>query len=124
MAFEDVKADSWYRQYVSAAYNAGIVQGVSNTWFGAADNITREDLAVMCSRAAEKQNITFNMSSEKTVNDESSIAEYAVDSVKEMCRAGIINGDENGNFNPKSFATRAEAAKIVAGILRTMEADK
>lgn len=44
--------------------------------------------------------------------DESSI-EYA-EAVNVMSGIGVIQGDDNGNFNPKGTLTREQAAKIVA----------
>ena len=47
--------------------------------------------------------------------DESSI-EYA-EAVNVMSGIGVIQGDDNGNFNPKGTLTREQAAKIVAYML-------
>lgn len=53
-------------------------------------------------------------------NDENEIDEYAKEAVAALSKAKIINGD-NGNFRPKSYATRAEAAKIVYEIIKGAE---
>ena len=55
------------------------------------------------------QNIEFN--------DAGSVADYAKDAVFKMAEAGVVNGDDLGNFNPQSFATRAETTKMLYGIL-------
>ena len=46
------------------------------------------------------------------LHDVKDIAEYAIDSVKWAYCAGIMTGDENGNFNPKAGTTRAQAASV------------
>ena len=51
-------------------------------------------------------------SDEITYSDVKDIAEYAIDSVKWAYCAGIMTGDENGNFNPKAGTTRAQAASV------------
>ena len=50
--------------------------------------------------------------------DESKMSSWAVDSIKKVSDAGIMNGDTNGNFNPKSYLTREEAAVIVAKLMK------
>lgn len=114
MNFEDVKEEDWYYAYVRSAYYADIVKGVSETMFGAGQNITRQDIAVMSCRAADVSDVKIAETAQEFIfADESDIAEYANDAVRLMQRGGIINGDENGRFNPEAYATRAEAAKII-----------
>ena len=118
MNFEDITEEDWYYDYVRSAYYADIVRGISNTMFGAGQNITRQDIAVMSQRAAEISNVVIDETAQEFVfGDEDAVAEYAYAAVKLMQRGGIINGDENGNFNPTSYATRAEAAKIIYNLL-------
>lgn len=50
-------------------------------------------------------------------NDEAKIPAWALPSVKKAADAGIMLGDEKGNFNPNNNLTRAEAAVIVARLL-------
>ena len=45
--------------------------------------------------------------------DRDDISDYAKESVMLMKRLGVISGNENGEFKPKDFATRAEAAQII-----------
>lgn len=49
--------------------------------------------------------------------DTEEVSEYALLAVKSMYRAGIVSGMGDGSFNPKGYATRAQAAKIIYGIL-------
>lgn len=42
---------------------------------------------------------------------------YAKEEIKALIEAGIINGNADGNFNPKDAITRAEFAKILAQLL-------
>ena len=48
--------------------------------------------------------------------DVSATASYA-EAVNTLHEYGIINGDNNGNFNPNSSVTRAEAAAIICRLL-------
>lgn len=113
--FKDVDENDWYNQFVVCAYNSGIVSGYSDTEFGIGDAVSREDIAVMILRAIDVCDYTLKNTAagDITFNDEGDISDYAKDAVKKLAQAGIINGDENGNFNPKQSATRAETAKIL-----------
>lgn len=112
--FEDVSEDDWSYRYVRSAYIAGIVNGISDTEFGYGQNITREDLCVMIERTLKAGSLTVSENSEANISfaDDDSISDYAKESVYNLAAAGIVSGDGE-NFNPKAYATRAEAAKIV-----------
>lgn len=49
--------------------------------------------------------------------DENKISSWAKESVEKVTKLGIMNGDTNGNFNPKANITREEVAVIVANLL-------
>lgn len=112
--FSDVTEDKWYAGYVGAAYNAGITSGYDNGRFGAGENITRQDAAVILARAIKAEN-SENLS---VFNDESDISEYAVKPIKALFEKGIIKGNETGNFLPKNMLTRAEAAMMIYNMLK------
>jgi hypothetical protein len=50
--------------------------------------------------------------------DDISISSYAKSAVYDLQKAGIVSGDVNGKFYPKSSATRAQAAKMMAVFLQ------
>ncbi len=110
LAFNDVSANDWFYPYVAGAYAKGIVTGISKEQFGANDNITRQDMAVMVYRAMNSPKVN---SDKIMFNDYTDISSYAKDAVGCMVSTGIINGFENNEFLPNSFATRAQAAKII-----------
>ncbi|MDD6484252.1 MAG: S-layer homology domain-containing protein [Clostridiales bacterium] len=115
-SFEDVEANSWYYGYVAAACEAGIVNGISDVLFGTGQNITREDMAVMAYRAALFGNTAFKNGAESFADDEK-IYDYAKEAVYALKAEGVMTGKENNLFAPKDFATRAEAAKIIYGLI-------
>lgn len=53
-----------------------------------------------------------------TFKDENKIAKWAKDAVDQVSDAGIMVGDDKGNFNPKKNLTREEAAMIIARLLK------
>lgn len=112
-SFADVAADAWYHDSVAIAVNNGIVQGISDTEFAPDAKITRQDIAVMVERAAKAANIQLSSGAELIFTDENDISDYALESVKAMAKAGIINGYEDGTFLPLTNATRAQAVVII-----------
>lgn len=114
-SFTDVSSDAYYAPYVEWANENGIVTGVGNRKFAPNDTVTREQMATMMVRYFEKFNINYQTENTVTTepNDIDKVSSWAKDAILALWRAGLINGDHNGNFNPASNATRAEAASFV-----------
>lgn len=112
--FSDVASDAWYKKYIASAVKAGIVSGISDGMFGTGKNITRQDVAVIASRAlsAPSNSVTTSFT------DNESIADYAKSAVAWMCEQGYIGGYEDKSFRPVNFCTRAEAARIIYEIIK------
>lgn len=115
-SFGDVSTDAWYFVSVETAYNLGIVTGADGR-FNPNAEITRQDMAVMLVRAAQVSGKTFADGQSKNFADASSIAPYARDAVDTLSKAGVINGISETEFAPCETATRAQAAKLLFGIL-------
>lgn len=110
--FEDCKAEDWFTPYVAAGVEAGVIKGVSDTEFAPNATITREDACTILGRALNK----VAQSNELKFTDADEVAEYAVPYVALLSELGYVNGYEDGSFAPTNNITRAEAAKIIAGI--------
>lgn len=119
--FSDVAEGDWYQPYVAAAEQNGIIGGMGDGTFGAGRSITRQDMAVMIYRAAEKRGIIEAADNDLTFTDAAQIAPYAADAVASLCAAGVINGTPDGAFMPGSGATRAEAAKMIYEIVKMLD---
>lgn len=119
--FNDVNAKDWAYKYIARAASAGIVSGYNGS-FSPSANITRQDLAVMLVRSLKAEG-KLPAASDKGADfaDNKEIADYALESISILYKNNIINGDENGNFMPESFATRAEAARMICGVLDMIE---
>ena len=111
ISFSDVAENDWFYSYIATAYNSGITQGIDAARFAPFDNITRQDIALMVARA-----MRLTAESDKIPFDFAAVSDYAQSAVKALYAEGILNGDQNGNFNPHSPATRAEVAKIMYSI--------
>ncbi|WP_168121599.1 S-layer homology domain-containing protein [Paenibacillus sp. HB172176] len=116
--FADVLPATWYYTPVASAEQLGIVEGKSESFFGIDDPVSRQDMAVMLFRAMKVLNLQLEGKAEQAVfADQSSISPYAVQAVRSMQEAGIIQGVGEGKFAPEAQATRAQAAVIIYRLL-------
>lgn len=121
--FFDVPADSWYFSAVNKAAEVGIISGYSSTIFGPGDPITREQIAVIISRAMQlKGRGLAAADSEVSIllaafADQNKISPWARNGVAFAVRNNIVKGRSAAEFAPQATATRAEAAAMVLRML-------
>lgn len=108
--FTDVEADKWYTEYIDIAVGKELVSGREDGTFGVGEKITREEMAVIVRRAIQE---VSNVRTYVEFSDADQISEFAKDAVKDLYCAGIINGITESEFSPKSYVTRAQAAKVL-----------
>jgi len=110
------------------AYAAQIIVGVGNNKFNPDANITRQDIAVMCTRAVMKASMpwykietndayTLVFDNPPAFADENTITEYAKIPVSFMAAMGIIQGRGNGIFDPLANASLLETGIMATKIL-------
>ncbi|WP_171634651.1 S-layer homology domain-containing protein [Paenibacillus plantarum] len=117
-SFSDVNKDDWFFKAVASAQKLGIIQGYEDGTFGANQPISRQDMAVMASRVITLAEIELRtLINPVSFDDQLDIDSYAQEAVKSMQAAGIINGLVENRFAPDRNATRAQAAKIIYGLL-------
>ena len=109
--FADVSNNAWYGNAVSWAYANNLVSGVSDTSFAPNTPITREQAAVMLARYLKFSGVALENGT-PDFQDTTSISGYAKESVGAMQKAGLLSGDNEGNFRPDAQITRAEIASI------------
>jgi len=108
-SFEDAGKDKWFYTYVASAFEAGVVNGVSETMFGAGENITRQDVAVMIARAMKLTAVQAG----EAFADDGDIAGYAKEAVYSLKKSGIIGGRGENVFAPSDNCTRAECVTMI-----------
>ena len=112
--FNDTSVDDWHYRYIGSALNMGLVNGITEDDFGTGKTITRQDMAVIIYRIAQKIGLQFTDDGEYIpFADEELISNYAAEAVAELAKSGIINGVGNNSFLPGGNATRAEAVKML-----------
>lgn len=110
-SFDDVSESDWYFGYVGAAYNKGLVTGITEKSFAPENNITRQDAAVIVYRAIEKY-LDKTEIEQVDFDDEDAVSDYAQKAVSELSRNKIIRGSD-GKFYPEDGITRAETAVLL-----------
>lgn len=118
IGFSDTLKSEWYYESVAKAYGAGIIKGESDDVFGIGKNITRQDMAVMLHRVGEYVKLAIPTGEESfSFTDDADISDYARNAVYALHEAKIINGVTEAEFAPLENATRAQAAKMIYGLL-------
>ena len=103
---------------VKWASEVGIVNGTGNYKFDPDRNITREEMAVMVNRYLEYKGIFLENSSNEFA-DSNKVDTWASVAVEKLGKVGIVNGKNDGKFDPKDFATRAELVMILYRVMQT-----
>ena len=114
--FSDVPVTEWYARAVGWARSAGIVEGYPDGTFRPDGLITREEAAatiVRYSGYAELRMPKHSATAPKEFADGGTVSDWARDNVDALRIAGVFKGDENVNFNPMAYLTRAEAATVI-----------
>ena len=113
--FEDVYTSDFFARAVAWADKNGVTLGTSETTFSPNEKIKRQDIAVMLVRYSNYRGFHFAQTQEPfTFIDGAEISDYAAEAVRTIQQANIINGYEDGSFQPAGNATRAESSKLLA----------
>ncbi|MCM3039958.1 glycosyl hydrolase family 8 [Paenibacillus motobuensis] len=113
--FTDVASDAYYYEALGIAKQLGIATGIGGNKFEPKAEISRQDMMVLTARALKlvgKMNKVGSAADLSKFTDSSKLAEYAVESVASLAKAGIILGDGRA-IHPVESATRAEVAVMI-----------
>ena len=106
--YEDVPADAWYAEAMSACAAAGVLQG-DGTYLYPEHTVTRQEAVTLLGRA-------FGLTEAKTGTEQftdcAQIASWALPQANAMTSAGYINGSD-GLFMPEKEISRGEIVTIL-----------
>lgn len=108
-SFSDVPTSMWCSGIAAWAKSTGVMTG-SGGKFRPNDPITRQEMCTVIDRALDVGGGTGSLS----FPDAGKIDSWARDGVLACFTAGLIKGDAQGRFNPKSNTLRRDAATIFA----------
>lgn len=120
--FEDISRRHPNYNYIQNIRNRKIMNGVGDNKFEPDSNLTREEAAVIISRALGIERIAPNIPFATDYGDDKNISSWAKKSVFSVKQVDIMYG-YGGNFMPKGTLTRAEAAALVERIIDYVRVD-
>jgi len=115
--FADVPTGAWFAPYVAWGHQNGIVTGYAGN-FMPTNNVQRQELATMLHRFASSmtnRDTSVRQGSQWwNFTDRNQIQHWAVNALTWANYHGLITGRTDTTIAPTGFATRAEAAAILA----------
>ena len=120
--FADVAEDAYYAKAIDWAYKAGIITGYDGTdSFGPNDMVTREQLATMLGRFAEKvQGKDVSAGAIEGYTDADAVSDFAVEGMSWCVENGVF-GVNTTTLDPQGDATRAQVAAIAVRVAPAVE---
>lgn len=124
--YKDVLSGTAAAAYIGAASKAGIVMGNTDGTFKPNSPITRQEMAVMMSRAAKAAAVTISLPQSETsylskFSDRTKVASWAKSDLAKAVYIGVITGQTETTFGPTKNATRAEAIVMIKRLLEYVE---
>ncbi|TVY07485.1 S-layer homology domain-containing protein [Paenibacillus cremeus] len=122
-SFKDIKIGDWYVSAVSAAAKAGIIGGFEDATFRPNDNISREQMALMLTRAMTTAGKSFELTGPSSAlldsfADQGNISPWAKAAVTQAVGAGLMQGQTDSTFASGALASRAEAIVMLKRFLQ------
>ena len=106
--FRDVPAASWYGESVGAAYELGLVRGVTDTTFEPDSTTTRGMIVTMLYRLEGEPRISSG-----SAFDDVDAGMYYADAVAWASQNDIVTGYDEATFGPNNAITREQMAAIL-----------
>ena len=120
-SFTDVPNGTWYTEAVAWAAANGIVGGVGNGKFDPNGIITREQMATILFRYAQKRGFDTSKRGDLSVfPDSGKVSSWAKDAMRWAVAEQIINGSD-GYLLPQGNATRAQVAALLMRFINKIE---
>lgn len=110
-SFDDIVGNIYYEDILKASV-LKITNGTSENAFSPNNEITREQMATMLTRAVLAAGINTDTETELSFADSDEVSDYAKSAVCFMSENGIINGVGDNKFAPRATATREQAILI------------
>lgn len=113
--FPDVPGGQFYSIPVTWANSQEIVSGYGNGYFGVGDNITREQMATMLYRYAQKNGQDVTASGDYGgFRDGYKVTDFASDAMRWAIGRKIISGNADGTLDPQGNVSRAVCATMIS----------
>ena len=129
--FDMISSDSYYNAVMSA-YSYQLILGLPDGTFMPDKKLTRAEAMTIMARAMRfMDGKSVSASSEMSLSeatsvlskftDAASVDDWAKVDIAECVKAGVVNGDNHGRVNPKSYVTRAELIQLMYNLLESYD---
>lgn len=115
--YRDVPDGQFYSIPITWAskWPSPIVTGYQNGYFGVGDNITREQMATMLYRYAQKSGRDVTASGDYSgFPDGTKVTDFASDAMRWAIGQGIISGNADGTLDPQGNVSREVCATMIS----------
>lgn len=122
--FQDLPDGHWARGAVEAAYQAGLVLGSGGGRFEPERPITREEVAALLARVLNQYGLASPAHTPSAAqvlggyHDWEAVSPWAREAVAAGVKSGLLKGRSATELAPRGPSTRAEAAVLIADLLR------
>ncbi|MBP1736563.1 MAG: hypothetical protein H6Q60_444 [Oscillospiraceae bacterium] len=112
--FSDVEPGSWYEAAVAWTADNEIVQGMGENRFQPDTVITREQIAAILYRYAQRFEYDVTAAGDLSgFSDAATVSSYAETAMRWAVGIGVLKGSDDGALHPADTVTRAEAAAML-----------
>lgn len=112
--FNDVDTGLWYSEAVAWAAANGVVDGVAPGVFRPNGNVSREQVATIFFRFAQKNFTDVDARTDLSAfTDGAQVSSWAREAMSWCAAEGIFLGDQSGCVNPQGRASRAQVAALL-----------
>ena len=112
--YNDVKPGEWYAEEIQAIVDAGVMSGDADGNFRPNEAISREEMAKVIVNAYKlKTGVNDITGKEISFTDNDSISGWAREYVRQAAGLGLMQGMNDGRFDPMGNATRAQSAVVI-----------
>jgi len=123
IVFPDVLSDRSEYPYIMAAFRSGLAFGRNNGHFDIDAPIPREEAIVILIRSLGLENMAPVLTPVTMFADSHQISDWATREIQASHNIGLISGDENGNFRPRDYISKAEGAAFINRFIDYMRED-
>ena len=113
--YSDVPRENWSYTYVETATERGYLKGFGDGTFGPGQAMTRAELATCLVRVSEQMGRSASEDARSFTDVEG--GEWYADYVIRAAKMGLVNGYEDGTFEPNRPVSRAEAVTMINRML-------
>ena len=111
-------SDHWAKESISIAASCGLIKGFTDEVFRPDEPITREQMALIATNAAEMEGKSTENNSVVNFKDNQKISTWAKKGVDNALEQGIMKGYPDQTFQPQGEATRAESVCVILSLIK------